>query len=220
MNILHVVCGKGSYLKAFHQTKYYSILNIHVFGLKDCGAVEFAKEKGFKTAVYNPKKTSAWYCQIDNFAKENNIDLAILHIARLIKGPILNRMKNKIINSHPALLPDCKGMRGFEQSLEMDSDKLGSTTHFVDETMDGGPIIQQNWFDYDKGVPIVQLRHKLFVRECQSILQIIKWIDQKRIKVHGHDVVIKDAKLERNNFKPALDFEEAIEFPNNYSVIK
>ena len=58
------------------------------------------------------------------------------------------QFKNKILNIHPALLPDFGG-RGFygmkvhEAVLKSGAEYSGATVHFVDEKYDHGPIIAQ-----------------------------------------------------------------------------
>ena len=60
-----------------------------------------------------------------------------------IKTFSLPNGKSKIINIHPSLLPDFKGLRAYERSFESDKAYGGVTLHFVNEQLDSGEIILQ-----------------------------------------------------------------------------
>ena len=48
------------------------------------------------------------------------------------------------MNIHPALLPSFPGSHAHEDALDYGVKVTGLTIHFVDETMDGGPVIFQH----------------------------------------------------------------------------
>ena len=48
-----------------------------------------------------------------------------------------------ILNIHPALLPSFPGLHVQQQALDYGVKFSGCTVHFVDETLDGGPIVLQ-----------------------------------------------------------------------------
>ena len=52
----------------------------------------------------------------------------------------------RIVNIHPSLLPEFKGLHAYQQAFHSASTSLGVTTHFVTEHVDDGPIILQYKF--------------------------------------------------------------------------
>ena len=62
---------------------------------------------------------------------------------RLLGPALLSAFQNKILNIHPSLLPAFPGLEAQRQALEHGVKTSGCTVHFVDETLDGGPIIEQ-----------------------------------------------------------------------------
>ena len=62
---------------------------------------------------------------------------------RVVKEPLLNAFPKRIINIHPSLLPDFKGLRAWEQALNAGVPETGCTVHFVNRDVDAGEIIAQ-----------------------------------------------------------------------------
>ena len=51
--------------------------------------------------------------------------------------------RGRILNIHPSLLPAFPGLEAQQQALDHGVKTSGCTVHFVDETLDGGPVIAQ-----------------------------------------------------------------------------
>lgn len=61
---------------------------------------------------------------------------------RLLSGEFLSRFP-AMINVHPSLLPEFKGLRAVERALESGVPETGATVHYVTEELDSGPVIRQ-----------------------------------------------------------------------------
>lgn len=62
---------------------------------------------------------------------------------RLLSPDFLSVYHNRILNIHPSLLPAFPGLDAQKQALKHGVKFSGCTVHFVDQTLDGGPIIAQ-----------------------------------------------------------------------------
>lgn len=62
---------------------------------------------------------------------------------RVVKAPLLKAFPGRIVNIHPSLLPRFPGLRAWEQALLAGATETGCTVHWVNETVDGGPILDQ-----------------------------------------------------------------------------
>jgi phosphoribosylglycinamide formyltransferase 1 len=72
------------------------------------------------------------------------IDLVCLAgYMRVLSAEFINAYRGRILNIHPSLLPAFRGLNAQQQALEHGAKLTGCTVHFVDETLDGGPIIMQ-----------------------------------------------------------------------------
>jgi len=62
---------------------------------------------------------------------------------RILGPSIVERWSNRIINTHPALLPSFPGAHAVRDALAYGVKVTGCTVHFVDHGVDTGPIIAQ-----------------------------------------------------------------------------
>lgn len=62
---------------------------------------------------------------------------------RVVKSPLLDAFPGKILNIHPSLLPAFKGLEAWKQALDAGVHETGCTVHWVDDSLDGGPVIDR-----------------------------------------------------------------------------
>jgi phosphoribosylglycinamide formyltransferase-1 len=62
---------------------------------------------------------------------------------RVLSREFIAAYRGRILNIHPSLLPLFPGLDAQRQALEYGAESSGCTVHFVDEMLDGGPIIAQ-----------------------------------------------------------------------------
>ncbi|MDD1703104.1 MAG: phosphoribosylglycinamide formyltransferase, partial [Methanoregula sp.] len=76
--------------------------------------------------------------------KKTTPDLIVLAgYMRILGQAIVREYAGKMINIHPALLPSFTGLHAQRQALLHGVKVAGCTVHFVDDSLDGGPIILQ-----------------------------------------------------------------------------
>jgi phosphoribosylglycinamide formyltransferase-1 len=62
---------------------------------------------------------------------------------RVLGPPFVERWKGRMLNVHPSLLPDLRGLNTHERALAQGLPEHGCTVHFVTAELDAGPIIAQ-----------------------------------------------------------------------------
>ena len=105
-----------------------------------------AKERGLETMVIEREGRSREEHDraIVAALKEHEVDLVCLAgYMRLLSRYFIESYRNRILNIHPSLLPSFPGLDAHRQVIEHGVKWTGCTVHFVDETLDGGPIIGQ-----------------------------------------------------------------------------
>lgn len=110
------------------------------------GGLERAKERGLKTIVIERRGRSREEHDRETVAALQGQQVGIVCLAgymRLLSRYFISAYRNRILNIHPSLLPAFPGLDAQRQALEQGVKWTGCTVHFVDETLDGGPIIAQ-----------------------------------------------------------------------------
>ncbi|MBV9959083.1 MAG: phosphoribosylglycinamide formyltransferase [Acidobacteria bacterium] len=62
---------------------------------------------------------------------------------RLLSPEFIEAFRGRILNIHPSLLPSFPGLEAQAQAIRHGVKFSGCTVHFVDETLDGGPVVAQ-----------------------------------------------------------------------------
>lgn len=77
--------------------------------------------------------------------KSKKIDLVVLaRYMQILSGKFVQAFPNKIINIHHSFLPAFIGSKPYHQAYSRGVKVIGATAHYVTETLDDGPIIEQN----------------------------------------------------------------------------
>jgi phosphoribosylglycinamide formyltransferase-1 len=118
-----------------------------------------------------------------------NADLFVMAgYMRILGASIVNAFPGKMINIHPALLPSFTGLHAQRQALQHGVKVAGCTVHFVDENLDGGPIILQ------KCVPVLEtddedaLAERILMHEHECLPEAIRLFCEERLVIEGRKV--------------------------------
>lgn len=146
-----MISGRGSNMAAIIEAIKDGRLNAEIVGVlsnkKDAKGLEIARSAGLKTADFNitsfTDKDAYETAVVKQLQAWNTDWIALAGYMRIIGTPLLKGYKDRIINIHPSLLPDFKGLNAQAQALKAGVKQAGCTVHLVDESLDGGPILKQ-----------------------------------------------------------------------------
>ena len=142
--------------------------------------LERAKRFGTESFAFNPKdyeSKSAFETVLQHMLEERKVDYICLAGYMRIVGPVLlGAFEQRIINIHPSLLPSFKGAHAIQDAVDYGVKIFGATTHFVDDTLDGGRIIDQGAIVYE-GDDVEELtnlihkiEHNLYVKTINKLI--------------------------------------------------
>jgi phosphoribosylglycinamide formyltransferase 1 len=103
---------------------------------------------------------------------------------------IVNMYKHRILNIHPSLLPSFKGLNAQKQAIDAGVKVSGCTVHFVDTSVDNGPIILQKCvpvFDTDNET---SLSNRILDEEHKIYKNAINLLINNKLKYEGNRVFI------------------------------
>jgi len=198
LKIVVLISGKGSNLKAIINkcskkkvpAKVIAIIsnNSTATGLKLNGKFQ-------KIIINNKLSKKKFERKLQNNLKKLKPDLICLAgFMKVLSSFIIKKWKNKIINVHPSLLPSFKGLNTHEKALNKGVKISGCTIHFVDESLDGGPIIAQAATIVDKKMTNKELSVKILKMEHKIYPEVVNLFAKKKISIKKNKVFIKDEK--------------------------
>jgi len=129
--------------------------------------------------------------------KENEADLVILAgYMKILSPKVIKAYKNKILNIHPALLPQFggKGMYGIhvhEAVLKSGMKVSGVTVHIVDEIYDHGAIVLQKCVPVEDNDTPESLAERVLKVEHQLYSEAIQLFAKDKIEIRENRVYIK-----------------------------
>lgn len=134
----------------------------------DARGIELAKERGIESCVVERRGRNREEHEREIIAvlREHKVDLVCLAgYMRLLSPCFIEAFKHRILNIHPSLLPAFPGLEAQRQALEHGVKVSGCTVHFVDETLDGGPIILQHAVPVMEGDTVETLSARILEQE-------------------------------------------------------
>lgn len=137
--------------QAFNQGKIPGKLALLVCDHPDAPVIAKACQLGVKTFCLTVKQAGskrAFEEQIAQKLHQEQIDfIALAGYMRVVGSPILDDYEGKIINLHPAYLPEYQGLHAIERAFfdhqHHGKNYTGVTLHYIDAGLDTGPIIAQ-----------------------------------------------------------------------------
>ncbi|MCB1680829.1 MAG: phosphoribosylglycinamide formyltransferase [Alphaproteobacteria bacterium] len=152
-----LISGRGSNLQALidacRDPSFPAEIRLVLSNRADAPGLARAKEAGIQTSVVDHKAypdRSSFEKDMQKEIVESDAELIVLAgFMRVLTAEFVNLWPNRMINIHPSLLPDYKGLNTHARALADGKKEAGCTVHYVVPEMDSGPIIVQ------KRVPIL-----------------------------------------------------------------
>lgn len=202
INLAVLISGSGRTLQNFvdqiNAGKLNAKILIVISSVKNAYGLERAKNHHIPIAIVDRKlyKSDVEFSDkityyLDQYKPELITLAGFLHFYK-----IPERYKWKVINIHPALLPDFGG-KGFygekvhKGVLKSGAKESGCTVHFADNLYDHGPIILQRKVPILKDDTPQTLGDRIFKEECIAYPEAIKLFAEGRLEVINNKAVVK-----------------------------
>lgn len=121
------------------------------------------------------------------------VDLVVMaRYMRILSGAFVARYPSRIINVHHSFLPAFVGARPYHQAHERGVKLIGATSHYATETLDDGPIIEQDVMRISHRDDVRALVEKGRDLERIVLSRAVKWHLDRRILRYGDKTVVFD----------------------------
>jgi phosphoribosylglycinamide formyltransferase-1 len=164
--------------------------------ISDAPALAYAAEYGIEALWLDPglKKTFLtpdvelrWIEEL----RQRKVDLICLAgFMRVLKPAMLAEFRGRILNIHPSLLPSFPGLDAQKQAFDYGAKVAGCTVHFVDDSLDGGPIIVQRCVPVLEGDNAESLAERILEQEHKAYPEAVRLWCEGRLQIAGRRVII------------------------------
>ena len=146
-----LISGRGSNMAALIEAArakdYPAEIALVVSNRPDAAGLAFAASSGIATAVVDHKRFAsreAFDAALDAALEKARIEIVCLAgFMRMLTTPFVGKWRGRMLNIHPSLLPEFKGLDTHARALAAGVKMHGCTAHFVVPELDSGPIILQ-----------------------------------------------------------------------------
>ncbi|MFL6446268.1 MAG: phosphoribosylglycinamide formyltransferase [Bryobacteraceae bacterium] len=191
-----LLSGRGSNFEAIARNVLANNLNAEiaiVFSNKPAApGLALAKELGLPTAFLSSAGVDRvqYDLQVAAILKNSGVDLLCLAgYMRLLSGGFVSQFAGRILNIHPSLLPAFPGLDAQHQALSHGAKITGCTVHFVDESLDNGPILLQAAVPILDSDTVETLSLRILTEEHRIYSQAIAWVLEGNYRVDGRRVL-------------------------------
>ena len=206
--ILVLISGNGSNLQAIIDQIHNGDLPVDICAVlsnkADAYGLQRAREANIPTLLVEhkdyPDRTAfdqAMQAKID----ECQPDLIVLAgFMRILTDEFVEHYLGRMINIHPSLLPDYKGLDTHQRVLDDGKDIHGVSVHYVTPALDDGPVILQSQVEVGSDDTANSLAARVQKEEHYIYPLAIRWIAEGRIEYRNGQVYFDDHPL----LKPLL----------------
>jgi phosphoribosylglycinamide formyltransferase-1 len=122
---------------------------------------------------------------------------------RILTPHFIGAFAGRILNVHPSLLPDYRGLHTHRRVLEAGERVHGVSVHFVTEELDGGPVIAQAEVPVMPGDSETTLSARVQRAEHRIYPQAIDWLARGRLSLRDGRVWLDGKPLDQPLREPA-----------------
>ena len=199
-----LISGRGSNMAALIEAAkvndYPAEIVLVLSNQPDAAGLLRAREAGITTAVIDHRRfhddRQAFERALDDVLGKYRIDIVCLAgFMRLLTEWFIGRWSGRILNVHPALLPEFKGLHTHRRALAAGVKRHGATVHFVVEETDAGPIISQESVAVLPGDSEETLAARVLEIEHRIYPQALRLVAEGRAKFAPEQPDIKNPRV-------------------------
>ncbi|MGH8180305.1 MAG: phosphoribosylglycinamide formyltransferase [Steroidobacteraceae bacterium] len=185
-----LISGRGSNMAAIARACAEGKINARV-GLvlserPGVAGLDTARGLGIETL------TVAWRGAAERAGFERDLDAALAAAApdvivlagfmRILSAEFVAPRVGRILNIHPSLLPNHRGLHTHRRVLEAGDTAHGASVHFVTAELDGGPVILQSRVAVRPGDTEEALSARVQATEHTIYTRVIGWLADGRLE--------------------------------------
>lgn len=197
-SIVILISGSGTNLQAIIDAvangQIKATIAAVISNRPDATGLQRAQQAQIKTVVidqreYEDRATydDALIAEIDKYKP----DLVVLAgFMRILSEKFINHYPDAILNIHPSLLPEFKGLHTHRRAIEASKLTHGASVHFVSNELDSGPVVIQAEVSVLPDDNEETLAARVLQQEHIIYPMAIAWYIDDRLALNGNKILL------------------------------
>jgi phosphoribosylglycinamide formyltransferase-1 len=186
-----LISGRGSnmtaLIEAASETDFPAEIALVISNRPDAKGLELAQARGIATTVVDHRaypSREAFDAALATKLADAHIDIVCLAgFLRMLTAGFVEAWRGRMLNIHPSLLPEFKGLDTHARALAADAKIHGCTVHFVVPELDSGPIVLQARVPVVEGDDADSLAERVLAAEHRIYPAALKLVAEGKITI-------------------------------------
>jgi len=144
---------------------------------------QFASRKNFDQALQ---------LRIDHYQPKL---VVLAGFMRILTDDFVNHYSDRMINIHPSLLPDFRGLNTHQRALDAGRTQHGVSVHIVTNELDSGPVVLQAIIDVNSDDTADSLAARIHQQEHIIYPMVIGWFAAGRLSCKNNQAMLDNKPL-------------------------
>ncbi len=202
-----LISGNGSNLQAIidaiARNEIDASIKIVISDRMDAKGLERAQKANIATYFIEPAKYQSkeeFNDALSQILLKHQVSLTVLAgFMRILSDKFVAKHLGRLINIHPSLLPNYKGLNTHQRVIDAGESEHGASVHFVTPKLDDGPIILQSSIPVLKSDNSDQLKQKIHKIEHIIYPKAIELISKGKIELKNEHVYFDGVVMTEQN---------------------
>lgn len=196
-----LISGRGSNMAALIEAarapEYPAEIVLVISNRAEAEGIAHARSNGIATEVVNHRaftSRDAFGDALDEKLRAADVEFVCLAgFMRMLSTRFVRRWSGRMLNVHPSLLPEFKGLDTHTRALAAGAKVHGCSVHFVVPELDAGPVVLQATVPVLPGDDEKSLAARVLKEEHRIYPVALKLLAEDRLKIEGVRVTVLDA---------------------------
>ncbi len=175
-----LISGRGSNMMALVENAHGYDVAVVASDKPAAPGLAWAREHGIPTFALSPKDIGkpAYETALDAALRGAGAEaIALAGYMRLLSDDFVAKWRGRIVNIHPSLLPQYKGLDTHARAIDAGDNEAGCSVHVVTEELDAGEVLGQARVPIEPGDTADTLAARVLVEEHRLYPRVLaEWL--------------------------------------------
>ncbi len=203
--VVALISGRGTNLQAIIDQARSGELPVEIRAVisnrPDAAGLERARRAGIPAEVVDhrafPSREAFEHALMEAIDRHRPGLVVLAGFMRVLGPAFVEHYRGRMLNIHPSLLPEFRGLHTHERALAAGVREHGASVHFVTEELDGGPVVVQAVVPVLPGDDPERLAARVLEQEHRIYPLAIRWFAEGRLALRDGRAWLDGRPLER-----------------------